>query len=489
MASEMEKLEFLQINTPASSIARRRDESGSFRTLGPPRWGALVESAVESMVGLASEGSPFRQTKASPAPHRLTLRWTTKRNHIRGDRNSLIVGIHSAVLRSYDRLDIAHLAKCDGDDKPYGKYSPLRKRTIAGVLSLGSFIAQMSSTAVLSAIPEVAATYQSSIGTTLAPNLAVFCLFRMLSWSQGTAFAVIGSNVVCDIYRSVRPRLGGILVTFSSWRLIFWAQTALAGVTMLLVIGSLPETIHQRRSEELKGVHDTEKARKIWQWLNPFRIIRLYRYPNLVLAALGTASLVWNFALFSHTSPITAGLLYLSPSIGYLIGTYAGGGWADHTVKKYLVIRGERVPEDRPWSCLLLIGCGLPIWVIVYGCSVKKNVGGLALPVVTMALQGFGKGLSFPALNTYNLNVMLESSSEVVALGTGVCLPTIRKIGVGWFSTISAAFLMLAAIGIWFWILYGRQWSEILDGKKAARRLAGKAFCIPQNEIPRYVAI
>lgn len=26
----------------------------------------------------------------------------------------------------------------------------------------------------------------------------------------------------------------------------------------------------------------SKKARTMWQWLNPFRIIRLYRYPNLL---------------------------------------------------------------------------------------------------------------------------------------------------------------------------------------------------------------
>ena len=42
-----------------------------------------------------------------------------------------------------------------------------------------------------------------SIGTALAPNLATFFVFRILTAFQGTAFLVIGSAVIGDIYKPV----------------------------------------------------------------------------------------------------------------------------------------------------------------------------------------------------------------------------------------------------------------------------------------------
>jgi MFS family permease len=42
-----------------------------------------------------------------------------------------------------------------------------------------------------------------SIGTALAPNLASFFVFRILTAFQGTAFLVIGSAVIGDIYKPV----------------------------------------------------------------------------------------------------------------------------------------------------------------------------------------------------------------------------------------------------------------------------------------------
>jgi MFS family permease len=79
------------------------------------------------------------------------------------------------------------------------------------------------------------------------------------------------------------PFIGGIIVTFRSWRDIFWLQTALAGTATILCFFLQPETIHEKRAKELDGLPASEKAAKMWQWLNPVRVIRLYRYPNLLL--------------------------------------------------------------------------------------------------------------------------------------------------------------------------------------------------------------
>jgi len=78
------------------------------------------------------------------------------------------------------------------------------------------------------------------------------------------------------------------------------------------------------------------------------------------------------------------------------------------------------------------------------------------------------------------LDVMQKRSGEVVAgnymvryffgaFGTAVCLPAIEKIGVGWFSTISAIFLVVATIAVYVTTLYGRGWRENIDARREAR--------------------
>jgi len=117
---------------------------------------------------------------------------------------------------------------------------------------------------------------------------------------------------------------------------------------------------------------------------------------------------------FNLTSPLQSGLFYLAPGAGYLVGTLFGGRWADRLVKKYIKIRGERIAEDRLRSCITFLGIVLPACMLIYGWSVEKEKGGVALPVIMMFLQGVAQLFCFPSLNTYCLDVMQKRSAEVV---------------------------------------------------------------------------
>jgi len=56
--------------------------------------------------------------------------------------------------------------------------------------------------------------------------------------------------------------------------------------------------------------------------------------------------------------------------------------------------------------------------------------------------------------------------------GSAIVLPAIRGVGVGWFSTISALFLMAGAAATWVTAEYGKGWRDSIDEKKAARKEA-----------------
>mgnify|MGYP001325685266 CR=1 FL=1 len=87
---------------------------------------------------------------------------------------------------------------------------------------------------------------------------------------------------------------------------------------------------------------------------------------------------------FGLTSPILNALFYLPPGLGYLVGSLFGGRLANYTVKKYIKIRGRRVPEDRLRSTLIPIGMVYPACMHIYGWSVEKEKGGIAVPVIFM---------------------------------------------------------------------------------------------------------
>lgn len=436
----------------------------------------------------------------------------------------------------------------DGDEI-YDRFSHLQKVTMVTILSFTSFLAPIGSTSILAASPEVVKTYNTtgavfgisnalymlfmgfsallygplgttfgrkwpmraacvtftafSIGNALAPNLASFFIFRMLSAFQGTCFLIVGATVIGDIYRPVErgtaygwflsgtligpalgPFIGGIIVTYKSWRVIFWLQAALAAVASIAILFFLPETIHRKRSVELTGLNRLQKARKLWSWVNPWRVIVLYRYPNILIVGLAASSLVWNmYSLltpiryvlnprFNLTSPLQSGLFYIAPGAGYLFGTFFGGRWADHIVKKYIRKRdGKRIPEDRLNSCLIALGVVIPACMLIYGWTIEFRVGGIPVPVICMFIQGVAQLFCFPSLNTYCLDVMQKRSSEVMAgnyvvryffaaAGSASCLPIIEKVGIGWFSTISAGFLIVTAVATWMTAKYGAGWRE-----------------------------
>lgn len=91
------------------------------------------------------------------------------------------------------------------------------------------------------------------------------------------------------------PVLGGTVVTYTSWRVIFYLQTGMSGAILLAIFFLLKETLHTTRSSELHGRGFQDGARKLWKWGNPtvtFRVIRsrqlLFPVCHLNLTILGS---------------------------------------------------------------------------------------------------------------------------------------------------------------------------------------------------------
>lgn len=138
----------------------------------------------------------------------------------------------------------------DGDDAVYDRYSRGRKRVFVAILSFCAILSPVSSTGSLTAVPQIAAAFETSgsvinisnglytasmglsaflwgslstlggrrvvllssvisfflfsLGTALSPNLAAFFVFRTLSGFGGTGLLVSGPGCIGDLYRPVR---------------------------------------------------------------------------------------------------------------------------------------------------------------------------------------------------------------------------------------------------------------------------------------------
>ncbi|KAL5612209.1 hypothetical protein BROUX41_000251 [Berkeleyomyces rouxiae] len=473
-----------------------------------------------------------------------------------------------------DAVDVAldeAMSCIEVPDSAYDRFTARRKTIIVALISFCSFLAPVSSTSVLAASPEVASEFNttgtiinlsnamymlsmaicpvfwgplntvygrrpilitcsslflaSSVGTALAPDLGSFFFFRIATAFQGTAFVLVGSACIADIYRpaergtalgwflsgtligpAIGPFFGGIVVTYTSWRIIFWVQTGLAAIAMFGSMILVPETILHKKIDDLVGYSQVQKTRAVCTMLNPIRVIELYRYPNLVMAGLAAAAMIWNmYSLltpiryilnprFNLESPMMSGLFYLAPGCGYLTGSFMGGRYADYTLRKWIEKRGgERVPEDRLRSAIPFMGIVIPICIMVYGWSVEKNIGGIPLAVITLYLQGVAQLFCFPAINTYCMDVNQARSAEVIggnylfryifaAGGSAIVLPAIDAMGLGWYTTISTAFLIISTGGLLACIKWGKGWRESIDNERRRKRLearveSGKLEC------------
>lgn len=77
----------------------------------------------------------------------------------------------------------------------------------------------------------------------------------------------------CWIGPALGPCIGGIIVTYSPWRSIFWLQTALAGSAALGVYFLLPETIQHKKIEDLEDSSRKEKMRAVLDMINPLLVL------------------------------------------------------------------------------------------------------------------------------------------------------------------------------------------------------------------------
>ncbi|KAF5258495.1 hypothetical protein FOXYS1_10925 [Fusarium oxysporum] len=361
----------------------------------------------------------------------------------------------------------------------YSRFTNAEKRGITALLAFCGVLATMSTTSIFAAIPEIVQEYKTT-ATIVNMSGAIYLVFMGLSsciW--GPAADIFGRRKTeratslgwflagTMFGPAFGPVIGGIVVTYKSWRIIFWMQTSMSGVAVLLTYFLVQETSHNIRASNLKGQGFTNGAKRIWRWANPVTVFKLYACRNLLFVS---------------------GMLYISPGVGYVIGVQIGGRWSDYTVKQWIKKRGYRLPEDRLRSCLLFLGLLLPASMIIYGWMIDKHLGGIPVPVICMFFQGIAQLAAFPSLNAYILDVMQHrsgeasgvsfslsavhlSNSSIVAshymmryslagVATALCMPMLNHIGVGWMSTVSGSLLLVSTTLVYWTIRSGKSWRD-----------------------------
>jgi hypothetical protein len=113
------------------------------------------------------------------------------------ERPRNLAPIPSHVSHTHDTPIQHYNSYVEIPDEIYDRLAPSRKLVIVALLSFCSFLAPISSTTILAAVPEVAATY-SSTGTIINLSNALYLVFMGLSpcfW--GPLTQVYGRRIVC----------------------------------------------------------------------------------------------------------------------------------------------------------------------------------------------------------------------------------------------------------------------------------------------------
>nr|AAD34564.1 unknown [Aspergillus terreus] len=355
-----------------------------------------------------------------------------------------------------------------------------------------------------------------SAGTAAAINEKMFIAFRVLSGLTGTSFMVSGQTVLADIFEPVYrgtavgffmagtlsgPAIacvGGVIVTFTSWRVIFWLQLGMSGLGLVLSLLFFPKI--EGTSEKVSTAFKPTTLVSIISKFSPTDVLKQWVYPNVFLAVsaweicplhlletkcscrkqkdlccgllaitqysiLTSARAIFN-SRFHLTTALVSGLFYLAPGAGFLIGSLVGGKLSDRTVRRYIVKRGFRLPQDRLHSGLITLFAVLPAGTLIYGWTLQEDKGGMVVPIIAAFFAGWGLMGSFNCLNTYVAVEALPRNRSAVIAGkymiqysfsagsSALVVPVIDALGVGWTFTLcvvasTIAGLITAAIARW----------------------------------------
>ncbi|KAH0422972.1 major facilitator superfamily transporter [Colletotrichum camelliae] len=304
----------------------------------------------------------------------------------------------------------------------------------------------------------------SSVSSVTSQSFAFFVTAWIFGGATGLYFLIAGQTILADTFEptsrglavglflgssvaanSLAPMIGGVIVSYTTWRIIYVVQAGMAFSGLMLGYLFIPNTAGVKNQEAKCGSSDNYIIGALRKF-SPLDVFRLFKNPNIIMAPRFDVS-------STHGSisqpPFISGLFYLAPGAGFLLGSMIGGALSDRTVRQYIQKRnGLRLPQDRLNACLPAFFFLLPLGTLVFGWSLQLEVGGMVLPVISSFVQGFGLMWSFSGLNTYAAEVVPEKRTAVIsgkyiiqycfgASAVGGVVPMIDAIGVGWAFTIT----------------------------------------------------
>lgn len=288
-----------------------------------------------------------------------------------------------------------------------------------------------------------------TIACAVAPNTASLIIFRFIAGLGGSAPLAIGAGSITDLFAEdgraaamgiftlgpligpvVGPVAGGFVTQNLSYHWIFWIIAILAGAASVVAIPILKETyapvILRRRAKKMgKEVKSPHSLGEIL-WLNLTRPMTLLTRSFICFVfSLYMAVIYGIMYLLFVTFPLlyakvygwkagVAGLAYLGPGVGFLIGVMFAGRTMDNIYAK-LKERNNGVGQPEFRIPVMFVGSLLvPIGLFWYGWTADKALHWI-LPVIGSGIFGAGMMMCFLPIQVYLVDTFTYAASAVAA--------------------------------------------------------------------------
>jgi DHA1 family bicyclomycin/chloramphenicol resistance-like MFS transporter len=196
----------------------------------------------------------------------------------------------------------------------------------------------------------------TSIGCALVPNLTVLLAVRFVQGIGASVCLLLAATIAADCFRGAKlvsvlgvlgaawgaapvlaPAVGGFVLQWGSWRLVFGLFALLAAGAMLVVAKLLPETL----AEDHRSPVDVRAALRVLAAALRHRIFVGF---VVMFGLIGAAQMVFGvvapflYEVKLDFSPATYGLIALSVGTANLVGELACGGLAQRLTTRRLAV-------------------------------------------------------------------------------------------------------------------------------------------------------
>lgn len=296
----------------------------------------------------------------------------------------------------------------------------------------------------------------------MSQNTTQMIIFRFLSGVAGSAPLSLGAGILSDIWAPMElaraiaffalgpllgpvtaPVMAGFVVEKLDWRWVLWVLTIMVGSIILIGFAlyrteTYPVVLLNRKATRLRAETGNPRLHTVFETANnsgttfkvaivrPFKLLVL----NPVVFSLGLfQAFVYGFLylmfvtfpqlyqLHYHQKVGIAGLNYLAPGIGFLLGVAFCTPVIQYIFERLTAANGGVSRPEYRLPVLIFGGVFVPTGLFWYGWSAEKNLHWV-MPLVGTAIFGFGMISVFGSVQTYLIDMSPRYAASAVSAAT-----------------------------------------------------------------------